>query len=94
MLVKMLWSKKQMSSLYLGRETKYVLRNKFERPKLNYGSVSWPLIKQCANMFQTLERLVVRGIYGPIKKNGIWRPSYNHELYKLNMNQIQWKRSK
>jgi hypothetical protein len=34
-------------------------------------------------MLQIFKRRILRRIYGPIKENGIWRPRYNHELYKL-----------
>jgi hypothetical protein len=38
-----------------------------------------------------LERRILKRIYGQIRENGIWRSSYNHELYNYIMNQIQWK---
>jgi hypothetical protein len=52
------------------------------RPILTYGSESWPLKRKDENMLKILER-ILRRIYSPIKENGIGRPRYNHELYKL-----------
>jgi hypothetical protein len=51
------------------------------RPVLTYGSESWPLKRKDEHMLQIFERRILRRIYGPIKKNGIWRLRYNHELY-------------
>jgi hypothetical protein len=75
--------KKQVSSRYLGRQTKYALYKALGRPMLIYGSASWPLTRKDENMLRIFERRTLRRIYGPIKEKGIWRSRYNHDLEKL-----------
>jgi hypothetical protein len=52
------------------------------RPILTYGSGSWPLGRKEENMLRISERRTLRSLHGPVKENGVWRPRYNHELYK------------
>jgi hypothetical protein len=75
--------KKQLSSRYLGRQTKCTLYKTLVRPILTYGSERWPLTRKDVSTLQIFERRIFRRIYGPIRENGIWRLRYNHELYKL-----------
>jgi hypothetical protein len=42
-----------------------------------------PLQKKKWIALNTFERKIFKKIYGPIQENGIWRKSYNHELYNL-----------
>jgi hypothetical protein len=35
------------------------------------------------NMLRIFERMILRRIDGPIKRNGKWRSRYNHGLHKL-----------
>jgi hypothetical protein len=75
--------KKQLSSRYLGRQTKCTLYKTLVRPILTYGSESWPLTRKDVNILRIFERRILRRIYGPVKENDIWKLRYNHELYKL-----------
>jgi hypothetical protein len=34
-------------------------------------------------MLRIFEKIILRRIYSPIKKNDIWRSKYNHDLYKV-----------
>jgi hypothetical protein len=65
--------KKQLSSRYSGIEAKCCLYKIPVRPILTYGSESWPLKGKDKNMLRISERRVLRGIYGQIKENGLWR---------------------
>ena len=56
------------------------------RPVITYGSETWTLNKQAANIVNTFERRILRRIYGPIQVNGIWRMRHNEELYQLYKN--------
>jgi hypothetical protein len=42
-----------------------------------------PLQRKNEIALNIFERKILRKIYGPIQENGIWRKSYNHELYNL-----------
>jgi hypothetical protein len=55
------------------------------RPIHTYGSECQPLSKTDGNMLQIFERRILRMIYGPIIKDGIWRTryKYNIELHML-----------
>jgi hypothetical protein len=44
--------KKQLSSRYLGRQTKCILYKTLMRPILTYGSESWPLKRKDENMLR------------------------------------------
>jgi hypothetical protein len=75
--------KKQLSSRCLGRQTKCTLYKPRVGPILTHESESWSLKREDKNMLRITASRLLRRIYGPITENGIWRSSYNHELYKL-----------
>jgi hypothetical protein len=60
--------RKQLSSRYLGRQTKCTLYKTLVRPILTYGSESWPLTRKDVNVLQIFERRILRIIYGQLGK--------------------------
>jgi hypothetical protein len=76
--------KKQLSSQYLGRQTKFTSYKTLVRPIHTYGSESWTLKRTEENMLRIFDRRILRRMFGPVEENGIWRSSYNHELYIMN----------
>lgn len=65
------------------RQAKATLYKVMIRPILTYGSETWTMSKQAANLIDTFERRILRRIYGPVQDNGVWRIRYNNELYNL-----------
>jgi hypothetical protein len=63
--------KKQLSSQYLGRETKCALYKMLIRPILTSGSGNWSLKWEDENILLIFERRILRRNIGPIKENGI-----------------------
>jgi hypothetical protein len=49
--------------------------------QLCYGSVIWTLTQMTEQMLCTLEREMLRRIYGPMQDKGRWRPRWNSEIY-------------
>jgi hypothetical protein len=76
--------KKELSSRYLGRQTKCALYRTLLRSIFTYRRERWPLKREVEDMLRIFERRILRRIYGPIKETRIWISRYNHELYKLN----------
>jgi hypothetical protein len=50
---------------------------------LSYVSETWPLRRLDERLLSIFERRNLRYIFGLVEENGIWKRSYNHELYKL-----------
>ena len=47
---------------------------------MTYEAETWTLTNKIEKMLKTLERKIVRKIYGPTKENGQWRIKTNLEL--------------
>jgi len=45
--------------------------------------ITWTLTQTSEQMLSTLERKILRRIYGPTHEGGCWRPRWNNELYSL-----------
>jgi hypothetical protein len=65
------------------KKTKVMLYKTLIRTVLTYGSETWMLSKKSENTLSTLERKILRRIYGPVLDNGQWRITYNKELCEL-----------
>ncbi|KAG8227224.1 hypothetical protein J437_LFUL003432 [Ladona fulva] len=50
---------------------------------LSYGSETWTMTAKSAELLDSLERRMLRRIYGPVNSKGIWRIRWNHEIYEL-----------
>jgi N-acetylmuramoyl-L-alanine amidase len=61
------------------KKTKVMLYKTLIRTVLTYGSETWTLSKKSENALSTLERKILRRIYGPVLDNGQWRITYNKE---------------
>ena len=49
------------------------------RPVVTYGSESWTLTMEEERALGVFERKILRKIYGPVKKNELWRIRRNDE---------------
>jgi hypothetical protein len=67
----------RFSTLDLARQTKLTIYKTLIRPVLLYGSELWLLTKRKLLVF---EGKVLRTIYGPKIKDGMYRIRYNFEL--------------
>jgi hypothetical protein len=74
--------RKHLQSSHFSRQTKFTIRKTLIRPVLLYSSVTWVLTKREENQLLVFERKVLRTIWGPKIKNGVYRRRYNHELEK------------
>jgi hypothetical protein len=45
--------------------------------------ITWTLTQTSEQMLNTLERKILRRIYGPTHEGGCWFPKWNNELYSL-----------
>jgi hypothetical protein len=70
-------------SKQIHRNNKIKLYKTLIMPILCYGSVTWTLTQTSEQMLNTLERKILRRIYGPRHEGGCWRPRWNNELYGL-----------
>ena len=61
-------------------QSKITLYKVMIRQVITYGSETWTLNKQAANILSTFERRILRRIYGPIQVNGIWKMRHNEEM--------------
>jgi hypothetical protein len=53
------------------------------RPVLTCASKTWTLSKTDERLLSVFERRILRYISGEVQENGVWRKTYNHELYEL-----------
>ncbi|KAG8239415.1 hypothetical protein J437_LFUL012751 [Ladona fulva] len=65
------------------RETKIKFYKTLIRTFLTYGSEKWTKIAKSAELLDSLERRMLRRIYGPVNSEGIWRIRWNHEISEL-----------
>jgi hypothetical protein len=63
--------KKQFSSQYLGRQTKFTLYKMPFRPVCTYVSESWSLKRKMKICVEIFEGRTLRRNYGQIKENGV-----------------------
>ena len=72
-------------SKWITVNTKKIIYKTVTRPAVMYGSETWTLTTKNQLALETLERKILRKIYGPLrdKKTGEWRARYNQELYEL-----------
>jgi len=52
------------------------------RPRVTYACETWTLKETITNRLMVFERKVLRKIFGPTNKNGIWQIKTNQELDK------------
>ena len=52
-------------------------------PIVTYASETWVLKENIIQKLLVLERKILRGIFGPLKENQIWRIKNNEEMDKL-----------
>jgi hypothetical protein len=64
---------KLLKSRAVTRNTKVIMYRTIIRPVVTYGSETWCLTANDERSLRTLERKVLRKIYGPVYDNGIWR---------------------
>lgn len=72
-----------MKSRDVRRDTKILLYKTLIRSVATYGCETWATTQRSANVLDVFERKLLRRIYGPIQKNGMWKVRYNRELYQL-----------
>jgi hypothetical protein len=53
------------------------------RPIIVYSSETWTVTGKMASTLMTLEREILRKIYGPKYEQGVWRIRSNLEIQKL-----------
>ena len=70
-------------SKQIHRNNKISLYKTLIKPILCYGSVAWTLTQTAEQMQNTLERKILRRIYGRTQEGWHWRPRWNTELYSL-----------
>ena len=75
--------KKQFQSKTLQRKLKCKLYKTLVRPILTYGSEAWCMTQNQEQLLRIFERRILRGIFGPVKEQNVWRRRYNFEIEKL-----------
>ena len=71
---------KILKSRLISHNTKMKIYKTLIRPVATYGAEAWTLTTKDATKLKTLERKVVRRIYGGINENGLWRVRNNKEI--------------
>jgi len=64
----------------ISQSIKICLYKMIIRPTVIYGAETWTVTSKVEKMLMTLERKILRKIYGPTKENGQWRIKTNAEL--------------
>jgi hypothetical protein len=64
----------------ISQSIKIRLCKTFIRPAVTYGTETWTLTSKTEKIIMTLQRKILRKIYGPTKENGQWRIKTNEEL--------------
>ena len=75
--------KTQMSSRYVRIQTKGALYKMLIRPLLPCGSECWLVTRKDENILRNFEIRILIMIYGPNKKNGVWRSKFYLKVYNL-----------
>jgi hypothetical protein len=65
------------------RRTKIRIHKTVIRPTLLCGSLTWTLSQTEANVINSLERKILRRIFGPVNEQGLWRIRRNDELKQI-----------
>ena len=69
-----------VNSSHISRNSKLQIYRTLVRPVVTYGSESWALTMEEERALEVFEKKILRKIYGPVKKKGLWRIRRNDEL--------------